>query len=518
MTEQKALGRSLVETNKGSVYAVAGPTAGTVAYNVAGLLAQATKDERVRTLLVDADGYVSRQILSGIARQASDNLVSDGGDLDSYLIHDTSSGLRALVHPEQVDLSADEIIERLRGEFDAVIVACGDSKYGEEWLRAADRAVVSAAGSNALQSVLDRVAQSKPLESLILAPMGRAQVTKKAREEHQTFELPSRKTKSFEESENSGEFATLIDASVGRAFDPLLKEMLKPAEKAGNEDEALVLESDEATGQTEEEVTKIPSSASRSASDTEELSDTGTDNMLSADDVVERMRRGARHLDDLGEREAPKPPGFMERVLDFAKSYWYYPVGFVVGVALIFFLATGLNGLFGGEDTAGVRDTGAVVKVDSGDGGIQEINIGGLTWNGNTKVQDDGQKVTTLEGPTAVQVKQGFPLPGGGGTVDTGVFATVVPEGPTVHATIHRYVGQNDVESNGTYFVVDENKVVADGTYTDTWEGDRVTREYKEVREDGAKQTYSVRFTVKAENKENALVPELVGWNPPNSD
>lgn len=52
----------------GRVFTVVGATAGTVAYNLAGLMARAAKGEGRRVLLVDAEGRVSQEVLPGVSR------------------------------------------------------------------------------------------------------------------------------------------------------------------------------------------------------------------------------------------------------------------------------------------------------------------------------------------------------------------------------------------------------------------------------------------------------------------
>ncbi len=66
--------------------------------------------------------------------------------------------------------------------------------------------------------------------------------------------------------------------------------------------------------------------------------------------------------------------------------------------------------------------------------------------------------------------------------------------------------------TTGTYYALDGSRVIVEGTYSDTRDGDTVTRTYSEAAPGSAELN---RYAVSFEAPEGALIPVLVGWEPP---
>ncbi len=512
-------------TEEAPVYAVAGPTASTVAYNLSGMLAEVAREEGARVLLVDAEGYVSRQILPPIARAPVDDLLSGGnrGDvnLEDYLIHDTNSGLSALLYPQQTELRATEIIHRLRAEFDAVVVSCGDSAYAADWLLDADQAVVSGAGARGLLETLRRVDRLRERGNTLLAPMDDLQLPQEL-DGREVFRLPSPQRQTFEQAERNGQFATLTDPVINRSFEPLLTRLLgSPAAQTGENSPVSSTGhagSSSAVETPGEHSTQVPADVSTTESGGPRAADEQPTDRLSTEDVIQNMRLNAQLLNSETGQEpaAPKESDhtglhgklslLFKKILK--KQYLLYGLGIVLVLALLLFLAG--RWLSGGENSArnggSVADTGVTVRSQVDNGKIQ-LTTANQVWEGEVRTSGDGEKVTTLEGPTAAQFKEGFELPGGG-SVTTGVFAAARPGEPTVHATFHRVNEEEDEETSGSYYAIQDGEVTLEGSYVDHRDGNEVIRTYTEGVPDGQNRSFKVRF----EAPPGVPVPQLIGW------
>jgi hypothetical protein len=207
------------------VYAVVGPTAGLVAYNLAGMLARAGKDEDRRILFVDAEAYVSEVVLEKLGQERPDDLLLRGGDLREYVAHEADSNLFVLMHPEAPRLAAKNLVEATRGAFDAVIAACSGSRYARDWLRSADRVVATDSNTRSLETTLKRIEALRGENGTLLAPMGRLKLNPELMS-HRVFRLPSAREQAFKEAEERAAFAVLTDEDVRRAFRPLLEELI----------------------------------------------------------------------------------------------------------------------------------------------------------------------------------------------------------------------------------------------------------------------------------------------------
>jgi hypothetical protein len=135
-----------------------------------------------------------------------------------------------------------------------------------------------------------------------------------------------------------------------------------------------------------------------------------------------------------------------------------------------------------------------------------------VAWKGKLEKTDAGE-VLTLEGPTAAQFRRAITLPDV--SVTTGVIGRAEPGGPILHATFQRTDAGGEELTQGTYTVVDGDKILVEGHYADRRDGDAVTRTYTEdgnpAADPGTDRRYAVRFEAPA----GVSIPILVGWRPP---
>lgn len=221
-------------------------------------------------------------------------------------------------------------------------------------------------------------------------------------------------------------------------------------------------------------------------------------------------------------------------ILDLLKDHWYLVLG-ALAVLVVLFVVAGR--VFGGGDppaapesskqqAPGVEMAQGTQKGEAGAGeaentgitvepgtrsedGMVTLAAGDLAWKGKVEETDEGEDLT-LEGPTAAQFKRGFELPNG--SVTSGVFAVAQPGKPVVHATFHRAEqGEEEEVTTGTYYAMDENVVLSQGTYVDDRNGDTVTRTYTEQPGETEESVYRVTFTA----PKDAPIPFLPGWKAP---
>lgn len=243
---------------------------------------------------------------------------------------------------------------------------------------------------------------------------------------------------------------------------------------------------------------------------------------------------------DVGDTDGDFDEEFGEGgIFEWLWEHWYVPVGAVAAFLLVVIL---LGGVFGGsgeepaapapapetaesadEDASGgdagapfgaagleVRDTGVVIEEPvERDDGTYYVRAGEIAWKGKKEATDTGQQFT-LEGPTAAQFKNSVTLPHG--SITTGVFGRAAPGKPMFHATFHRTtIGEEEI-TTGTYHALDGSRVIVEGTYSDTRDGNTVTRTYSEAAPGSGNLN---RYAVSFEAPPGALVPVLVGWEPP---
>ena len=211
------------------IFAVVGPPAGTVAYNLAGMFARAGKDQGRNVVLVDADGYVTERILNSIPHRPPDEAINVSS-LNDLVAHDPDSNLRVLFAPQHDGLPGAGVIKLAASQSDLIVVACGFSPYARDWLLAAHKVIATDTEARSLAGILKRAEEIRGSNGTLLAPMGHPKLTPELMS-HPVFRLPSQRSAAFEEAEQRQTFASLTDAQVGEAFRPLLEELLQSTRK-----------------------------------------------------------------------------------------------------------------------------------------------------------------------------------------------------------------------------------------------------------------------------------------------
>lgn len=217
-------------------------------------------------------------------------------------------------------------------------------------------------------------------------------------------------------------------------------------------------------------------------------------------------------------------------ILDLFFEYRFYIIGVVVALVAAFIISTTL---LGGEapptkannpdkakqaanapETGQMpaltpRETGIVIQDPEEKDGSYYLTAGKIAWKGELKDTDVGQELT-LDGPTSAQFKRAVALPSG--AITTGVFGRAETGQPIVHATFHRTESNGEETTTGTYFALDNDVVIVQGTYEDTREGSTVTRVYSErAPGDPDYERYAVKF----DSPIGVPIPALVGWTAP---
>jgi hypothetical protein len=191
-------------------------------------LARSGKDAGRRVLLVDAEGYVGREVLSEVPQEPPDGFVVGGLDdpLDNHLARNTDSGLSVLFAPRNGNLPAGGLVGRVRKDFDVVVAVCDASFYARDWLEAATAAVATAADARSLDGALKQVEALRGRNGTLVAPMG-PPGTGSGEIPRAVFGLPSNEEPAFTVAERSGGFATLLDERMRRRFAPLAEALLE---------------------------------------------------------------------------------------------------------------------------------------------------------------------------------------------------------------------------------------------------------------------------------------------------
>lgn len=201
-------------------------------------------------------------------------------------------------------------------------------------------------------------------------------------------------------------------------------------------------------------------------------------------------------------------------------------VGVLVAVLFVVFLAWLVFGRGGGEapeaeraPAAGaaapaIEDTGMAFELEDPEGNAYAIRLGEYEWEGTQAMNGDVEEVV-LEGRTAAHFTTAVRL--ADGEIQTGVFGRAEPGKPMWHATFQRTTTGGQQTTTGTYTVVEDERVILEGAYTDRivednpeGEPDRIVREY--VEGDPAAGGEDVeRFRVSFDAEEGIEIPWLPG-------
>lgn len=209
------------------VYAVVGEGAPIVGYNLAGLLAAETKESGRRILFVDAHGQVTEEIFEGVGQRPPDDLLVGGNDLEfaDYIAYDPHTNLCVMVHPTDPHSPARSLIARARETFDAVIVACAETPYANDWLKAARRALAADTGARGLAEAVRRAEEVWGADGTLISPMGSTRLTPDLMS-RAVFRLPAPDSEPMVGSLSTGEFASLSGGEAATAFRAPLRELL----------------------------------------------------------------------------------------------------------------------------------------------------------------------------------------------------------------------------------------------------------------------------------------------------
>ena len=199
----------------------------------------------------------------------------------------------------------------------------------------------------------------------------------------------------------------------------------------------------------------------------------------------------------------------------------------LVGVLFVVLLAWLVFGRGGGEAreaerapvAAGaaapaIEETNQVFEAVDGEGDAYAVRLGEYEWEGTEAMNGDVEEVV-LEGRTAAHFTTAVRL--AEGEIQTGVFGRAEPGKPMWHATFQRTTTGGQQTTTGTYTVVEDEKVILEGAYTDRvvkdnpeGEPDRIVREY--VEGDPAARGRDVeRFRVSFDAEEGVEIPWLPG-------
>jgi hypothetical protein len=162
----------------------------------------------------------------------------------------------------------------------------------------------------------------------------------------------------------------------------------------------------------------------------------------------------------------------------------------------------GQSARYSDAPSSGIEDTGVVFGGLKTENGSASLEGAGLRWEGEIEAGEAGE-TTTLEGPTAAQIRRGFELPRS--SIQSGVFAVAQEGGEVLHVTFHTFDAAGTEVTQGSIFAVEDDRLDFTGYYRDERErGSEVVRTYMPP----GGENYRVSFQA----PEGTPVPLLVGF------
>ena len=230
---------SVARRNDGraKIFAVVGPTSGLVAFNLAGLLADAGKPNGARVLFADAEGRISNDLLTKLdgLLPPDDLTVNLKKDLSTrqlkevlrpYVLADETTGLSVMRIVEDEALPANGLASTLSGLVDVIVVPCAGSDYGGDWLLMADEVVATAPEARTLGEFVKASEEARGENGTLLAPMGTVKIERDVLFKHATFRLPEPDLSAFTEAAQNQNIAAVTDEKVRQAFAPLARKLV----------------------------------------------------------------------------------------------------------------------------------------------------------------------------------------------------------------------------------------------------------------------------------------------------
>jgi hypothetical protein len=233
---------------RAKIFAVVGPTSGLVAFNLAGLLADAGKENGARVLFVDAEGRISNDLLGkldgllppdDLTVNLKKGLSTHGLKevLKPYVVADETTSLSVMRVVEDEALPANGLASTLSELVDVIVVPCAGSDYGGDWLLMADEVVATAPEARTLGEFVKASEEARGENGTLLAPMGTVKIERDVLFKHATFRLPEPDLSAFTEAVENQNIAAVTDEKVRQAFAPLARKLVAAGPMADDTEE-----------------------------------------------------------------------------------------------------------------------------------------------------------------------------------------------------------------------------------------------------------------------------------------